>query len=208
MIDVSHQINAVRRQVGTRQLDAGQGHTVTLSQVYATDVDDLWDACTNPERITRWFLPVHGDLRLGGRFQLEGNAGGTIEACEPPHHFRATWEFGDAVSWIEVRLSPEPGGGTRFELQHTAGDDDHWQQFGPGAVGVGWDLALMGLSLHITRGEAVDPAAVMAWTTSPDGVTFVERSAARWGEADAAAGTDAAVAAAAAERTCAAYTAA
>ena len=31
-------------------------------------IDDVWDACTNPERIPRWFLPVSGDLRLGGRY--------------------------------------------------------------------------------------------------------------------------------------------
>ena len=44
----------------------------------------MWDACTDPERIGRWFLPVSGDLRLGGRYQLEGNAGGEILRCEPP----------------------------------------------------------------------------------------------------------------------------
>lgn len=38
----------------------------------------MWDACTDPERIPRWFLPISGDLRLNGRYQLEGNAGGAI----------------------------------------------------------------------------------------------------------------------------------
>jgi hypothetical protein len=28
-----------------------------------------------PRAHRRWFLPVTGDLRVGGRFQLEGNAG-------------------------------------------------------------------------------------------------------------------------------------
>jgi uncharacterized protein YndB with AHSA1/START domain len=205
MIDISRQINAVHRQVGARRLEAEQGHIVTPSQVYATDIDDLWDASTTAERIARWFLPIDGDLRLGGRFQLEGNAGGIIEACEPPRHFAATWEYGDAVSWIDVRLSPAPEGGTRFELQHTVGDDDHWEQFGPGAVGVGWDLALMGLALNVESGAAADPAEVAAWNTSPEGVAFMELSAQRWRDADTAGGTDAAVAAAAAERTRAAY---
>jgi uncharacterized protein YndB with AHSA1/START domain len=50
---------------------------VTITQVYAAPVEDVWDACTNPARIPRWFLPVSGELRLGGRYQLEGNAGGT-----------------------------------------------------------------------------------------------------------------------------------
>jgi uncharacterized protein YndB with AHSA1/START domain len=204
VIDVSHQINAVGRQVGHVRLDAGDGHTVTISQVYATDIDDLWDACTNPERIPRWFLPIEGDLRVGGRYQLEGNAGGTVQECEPPRRFAATWEFGGGMSWIEVRLSPVDGG-TRFELQHTAPDDSHWGEFGPGAVGVGWDLSFLGLALHLSTDAGVDPTEVAAWTASPDGRAFMAYSAASWRDADVAAGTDPEVAAGAAERTRAAY---
>src|SRR6266542_4954669 len=100
MIDVTEQINAVRRTVGTRVLEAGEARTVTISQVYDATIDDVWDACTNPERIPRWFLPISGDLRLHGRYQLEGNAGGTIERCDPPKSFAATWEYGGEVSWI------------------------------------------------------------------------------------------------------------
>src|SRR5437667_221963 len=72
---------------------------------------DVWDACTNPERIARWFLPVSGDLREGGSYQLEGNAGGRIERCDPPHGFTATWEWGGNVSWIELRLREANDGG-------------------------------------------------------------------------------------------------
>src|SRR6266513_248978 len=108
MIDVTQQIYAVRRRVGTRVLEAGEARVVTISQAYRADLEDVWDACTNPERIPRWFLPVSGELKLGGRYQLEGNAGGTVERCEPPHGFAATWEYGGEVSWIEVRsLSSE-----------------------------------------------------------------------------------------------------
>jgi uncharacterized protein YndB with AHSA1/START domain len=71
-IDVNHQINAVRRTVGTRVLEAGEAKVVTVSQSYPTDPDDLWDACTNIERIPRWFLPISGELRVGGKYQLEG----------------------------------------------------------------------------------------------------------------------------------------
>jgi hypothetical protein len=84
MIDVHHEITAVRREVGDRVVDAGQARTVTIARSYDAPVEDVRDACTNPERIPRWFLPVTGELREGGRFQLEGNAGGTIERCEPP----------------------------------------------------------------------------------------------------------------------------
>src|ERR1700736_6700050 len=112
MIDVIHQLNAVRRQVGTRVLEAGEARTVIITLTYDATIDDVWDACTNPERIPRWFLPVSGELRLGGRYQLEGNAGGTIERCDPPRSFGATWEFGGGVTWIELQLSAASEGRT------------------------------------------------------------------------------------------------
>ena len=74
----------VTRSVSTVELDGAPARRSVVSRLYATGIDDLWDAMTNPERIPRWFLPVTGDLRLGGTYQLEGNAGGRIEECEPP----------------------------------------------------------------------------------------------------------------------------
>lgn len=84
MFDVKQQINAVSRRVGSRTLEAGEARTVTVSQTYDTDLDDLWEAVTTAERIARWFLPVTGELKLGGHYQLQGNAGGTVTACEAP----------------------------------------------------------------------------------------------------------------------------
>jgi uncharacterized protein YndB with AHSA1/START domain len=206
VIDVSHQISAVRRTLGDRVLEGKEARVLTISQVYDTDVDDLWDACTNPERIPRWFLPVSGELKLGGKYQLEGNAGGTVERCDPPKSFAATWEFGGNVSWIEVRLTPE-GGGARFELEHVAHIDERWDEFGPGAVGIGWDGALVGLVLHLSApGTAVDPEAAMAWMMSPEGIRFMTASNEAWYKADVAAGADPAEARAAADRTLKAYT--
>ena len=89
-IDVDHQINAVQRTVGTRTIDPGEAHVVTVSQSYDTDPADLWDAVTNIERIPRWFLPISGDLKVGGSYQLEGHANGTILSCDPPKNFTAT----------------------------------------------------------------------------------------------------------------------
>ena len=208
MIDVVHQINSVQRRVGSRVLDAGEARTVIVGRTYDTPIKDLWDACTNAERIPRWFLPISGELRVGGRYQLEGNAGGTIERCDPPRSFAATWEFGGEVSWIEVRLSPEANGGTRFELEHIAHvDDERWTQFGPGAVGVGWDLTLsLGLARHLASGASVDPAEASAWSASEEGRRFMTLSSQAWCDASIAAGTDSADARAAAARTTAAYT--
>src|SRR3954447_14817807 len=112
MIDVTDEISSVDRRIGSRTLEAGEARSLTIARVYDTSLEDLWDACTNPERIPRWFLPVSGDFKLGGRFDIEGNASGTIERCDPPHSFDATWEFGGATSWIELKLTPEPDGRT------------------------------------------------------------------------------------------------
>jgi uncharacterized protein YndB with AHSA1/START domain len=208
MIDVSHQIGTADRRVGSRTLPAGQARTMTISRVYDTPADDLWDACTNPERISRWFLPVSGDLREGGRYALEGNASGTIERCEPPRHVDATWEYGGQTSWIEIRLAPEAGGRTRFSLEHVAHvADEVWAQYGPGAVGVGWEQGLLGLTLHLDGSDAIpDRAAGEAWQVSDEGREFARRSSALWAEASIAAGTDATEAQAAAARTTDFYT--
>jgi uncharacterized protein YndB with AHSA1/START domain len=205
VIDVVHEIVASRRTVGTGALATGTAHVVTISRSYAAGVDDLWDACTNAERIPRWFLPISGDLRVGGTYQLEGNAGGVIERCEPPTYLAATWEFDGNVSRIELQLTAEAGGRTRLEIRHTLPDDDHWREFGPGATGVGWDLTVMGLGLHLATGQAVDQVEMARWSSSADGRQFVTESSRSWGEADVAAGTASAVAEAMAARTAAAY---
>jgi uncharacterized protein YndB with AHSA1/START domain len=207
MIDVAHQINAVARRVGARTLDAGEARTVVVSQTYRAALEDLWDACTNAERIPRWFLPVTGELRVGGRYQLEGNASGTIESCDPPNGFTATWEFGGSTTWIALRLTPLGKEETRFELEHIAQvDDETWVQFGPGAVGIGWELGLIGLVTHLSTGEAVSPADAAAWSASEQGKEFIRLSGRAWGQAAAAAGEDQEAATAAADRTIEAYT--
>jgi uncharacterized protein YndB with AHSA1/START domain len=207
MIDVDHQISAVERTIGDRVLEAGTARMLTASRRYDATLEELWDACTSAERIPRWFMPISGDLRVGGRYQLEGNASGTIERCDPPRSFAATWEYGGEVTWIEVRLEPVGDGRTHFTLEHVAHvDDERWLQYGPGAVGVGWDLALMGLGLYLATGVANDPAESAAWMGSPEGVEFVTRSSDGWAHASIAAGTDATEARAAGERTTAFYT--
>lgn len=209
-MDVTHEIRAVERQTGPGTIPAGEpGRVVTLTRAFATDPADLFDACTNAERIPRWFLPVTGELREGGRYQLEGNAGGTVERCDPPRSFAATWEFGGAVSWIEVTFRALDDGRSELKLVHTMGLDDggHWDRFGPGAVGVGWELGLLGLSLFVAGGGVERPAlSEEEMATSPEGQAFIRASAEGWGEAAIAGGEDAGQARTAAARTAAFYT--
>ena len=85
--------------------DGADTKTVTVSQSYPVGIDELWSAVTDGERISRWLMPISGDLRLGGHYQLEGNAGGTIEECVPPGRIAVTWEYAGDVSWVVATLS-------------------------------------------------------------------------------------------------------
>jgi hypothetical protein len=205
-IDVDDLIGATSREVVSGEREGAPVRAVRATRTFDTTVEDLWSAITDPERLPRWFLPVSGDLRVGGRFQIEGNAGGEVLACDAPHRLEITWEFGEQVSWVEVVLSPTDDGSARFVLTHTAPVDPHWGEFGPGAVGIGWDLALMGLVLHVASGEAVDPEAVAAWQATPAALDLMTRASDGWCRADIADGTPAEDAEARAGRTLAAYT--
>jgi hypothetical protein len=85
-------------------------------------------------------------------------------------------------------------------------DPELWTQFGPGAIGVGWDLALMGLGLHLSTKEQVDQAAAMAFPATAEGTEFVRAAAVGWADAAIADGDDSAAAHSAAERTVGFYT--
>ncbi len=192
MRDIIDELGAVHRATGNRPLSGGSARTVVLRRRYGAPVEDVWDAITSPERIRRWFLPVSGDFRVGGHFQLEGNAGGEIMRCDRPHLLVVTWAFGDTAlagaSEVTVRLTPGDAEDTTFELEHAAVTDPaRWARYGPGAVGVGWDMALLGLSLHLAGESIEDPA---AWERSAEAAGYLTRSASAWGDAMAAAGGD------------------
>ncbi len=208
-MDIDAQLDAVDRGLTTGTRDGADTFVQTLAQTYSAPIDDVWDALTSAERIPRWFLPVSGDLRLGGRYQLEGNAGGTVESCDAPNSYGVTWEYGGGVTWVTVRLTELGPGRTRVDLEHVAPSadlgDEMWEQFGPAATGIGWDSALLGLAQHLTTGE-VRPDNAQEWLASEEGVAFMRGSADRWSAAHVAFGAEPEAARAAADTTFAAYT--
>lgn len=209
--DAAPHAGAVVRRVEDREHEGKPARVVLASRRYATDIEDAWDALTNAERIPRWFLPISGDLRPGGRYQLEGNAGGSITECEPPRRLAVTWEYGGSTSWVVVRLSEEDDGQTVLELEHIAHLDEEfmkfWADYGSGAGGVGWDLAIMALGEHLATGEAVASKEAAAWPTTDEGKRFVLECSEGWARASIDAGIDEERAAMdAAERTTAFYT--
>ena len=196
----------VVREIRTGSRDGVPTKVAIARRRYPTDRGDLWDALTSADRLPRWFVPVTGDLRVGGHYQVEGNASGVVERCSEPESFALTWEFGEMVSWLQVTLTPSDGG-TDLELVHEAPvEPGMWEQFGPGAVGVGWDLALVGLGLHVESGAPVDPEIAASFTLTPDGLEFVRRAAAGWADAAVRDGDEADAANEAAARTVAFYT--
>jgi uncharacterized protein YndB with AHSA1/START domain len=171
----------------------GDKTVVALTRTYDAEIADVWDAVTNPERLSRWFLPIEGDLVVGGAYQLKGNAGGKIVSCEPPHRFLVTWVFAPEptekdITEVEVRLRSE-GDKTVLELRHEATvDPDMWRRFGPGAVGVGWDLTVLGLAMYLDHPDS-EMSPPEEFEKDPESRGFIIASSNAWGEANARYGT-------------------
>lgn len=207
IIDVNRYIGAVTRELTRVEKNGAMAWKLVATRDYDTNPDDLWDALTNAERIPRWFLPISGELRLGGTFQFQGNAGGEILVCDAPVHLGVTWGMHGQVSWVDVFLSAKAAGGTQLRLEHVAHvPDEFWKQYGPGAVGVGWEGGLLGLALHFVPGATLNPENSIEWQLSEEGKTFNRLSSEQWCRASIAAGTDRDEAETAARNTTAFYT--
>jgi len=94
-----------------RALDDQRG-AVRVEDVYETTINDLWDACTTPDRLARWIAEVSGDLHVGGTIQASFTSTwtgpGRIEICERPHHLLLTMEPGtEDETQIEAWLTAE-----------------------------------------------------------------------------------------------------
>ncbi len=62
---------------------------VRMEDRFDTDIDDVWSALKEPERLARWYGEIEGELRVGGAFRARLHASGwegtgRVEACEPP----------------------------------------------------------------------------------------------------------------------------
>lgn len=195
MLDIADELNAIHRAVGHQPAtDGAAGVRVALRRSYPAQVEDVWHAATDPDLLKRWFLPISGDLRAGGRFQLEGNAGGEILRCEPPRSLTVT--FGSETSVLHLRLSAEVGpdgerdgerdGATVLELEHVVPLEMAGSTAGALYVGPGWDGGLLGLSLFLRGEVAGDPVAA---ANSAEAVEFSLQSVQAWTAAIEASGT-------------------
>ncbi len=155
------------RIIGTmRALDESRG-AVRVEDVYDTDIHDLWEACTTPERLARWIAQVSGELEVGGKvdvvFTSTWTGPGRIDVCDAPRHLLLTMEPGtDEEAEIEAWLTQE-GSGTRLVVEERGLplDELHFH-------GAGWQAHLDDLGRSLAAGASVHPAGWSSSAPSPD----------------------------------------
>lgn len=142
--------------IGTmRELGDSRG-AVRVEDVFDTDIDDLWEACTKPERLARWIAEVSGDLRVGGQFHAcftsEWEGTGRVEACEPPRLLRVLTRETGAVDdhVIEATLTPE-GDKTVLVIEERGLPTEHLAGYG-----AGWQVHVEDLAAHFAGRERCD----------------------------------------------------
>jgi uncharacterized protein YndB with AHSA1/START domain len=163
-----------------RPIPAGDARVAVFTRTYETTLEDLWDACTNPERLRRWYTPVTGDLRPGGSFAQVNMGSGTILACDAPHLLRLS--LGGGADEIELSLSPgAEDGTTTLELQHATTLDSHdigGQMYDAVfCMGGGYYPRFLALDLHL-RGTLPDDYDSAAFHLNPEMRPAIERGSA------------------------------
>lgn len=182
MIDIAKQVAAVQRVVSQHSIDCGPWVSLLLRRHYPAPIRGVWGALAEPDRLRRWFLPVTGDLREGGRFRLEGYADGEVLRCAPPRLLKMT--FGSDAGVVELRLS-EMDGGCGFEMMHSVPLALDGSGAGALTVGPGWDVSLLALDGFL-RGEYFDP---VEWENSPEVQEFSRQAISAWATAVEDSGT-------------------
>lgn len=184
----------IARECGRGEKAGGPVRSVTLSVMAVRHLpSEVWDAIARPERLARWFAPVLGELRVGGRFRVAGFSGagqtaGAILACEPARRLELEWEAAGEIGWVDIALSHYGGGGARLTFTHSVRETERWRAFGPAGIGVGWDLASYALVGHLARpGVDIDLRTLAAL---PESRRLLASCAESWGRLAIEAGED------------------
>ncbi|MDN5764843.1 MAG: SRPBCC domain-containing protein [Humibacillus sp.] len=156
-----------------RALDDTRG-AVRVEDVYDTDIDDLWEACTTPERLARWIATVAGDLQLGETvhavFTSTWAGPVRIEACDAPHHLLLTMEPGaDDETQLEAWLTSEESR-TKLVVEERGLPLDKLHFYG-----AGWQVHLEDLGRSVASDS---PAHVGGWSEQAAAPAWL----ARWTE--------------------------
>lgn len=131
--------NAPRRERVLGSLGTADGTgVVRMEDRFQTDIDDLWSALTEPDRLARWLGKVEGDLRLEGAFRAhffasEWEGSGRVEACDPPQRLMVRTKDAEELEehTIEARLTSD-GEGTTLVIEERGMPVDHLAAYGAG----------------------------------------------------------------------------
>ena len=96
--------------LGTVRSAEGRG-VVRLEHRLEADVDEVWSALTDPQRLAQWLGELEGELRQGGEFRARYFASGwegtvRVDVCEPSQRLLVRTESPDEPDGvIEVTLA-------------------------------------------------------------------------------------------------------
>jgi uncharacterized protein YndB with AHSA1/START domain len=125
------------RILGSLREENGRG-VIHVEDVYPTDIDDMWSAISEPERLKRWLVDVEGDTTIGGSFTARFTSGwegnGRVDVCDAPHRLVVTMSDGGADETVTEATLTAEGAGTRLvieerglPLEEYAGHGSGWQ---------------------------------------------------------------------------------
>ena len=139
---------------------ADSAGVVRVEERYATDIDDLWSALTDPDRLARWYGQVDGELGLDDEFRMYVDTSGwkgtgRVEACEPPRRLMVTTkELSESFrKTVEATLTSEDDH-TVLVIEVRGMPLDKIAFFG-----AGWQIHTEDLAAYLAGGERGDTEA-------------------------------------------------
>ena len=151
---MSEETRETTRITGRLRSVDGRG-VVRVEGLYDTDIDDLWSALTDGQRLARWIADVEGDLSLGGAFRATFTSGwegpGRVDACEPPRRFLVTMTPGNEEETVIEAVLVAEGNQTRLVVEERGIPLEELA-----AHGAGWQAHLEDLVAHRAGTERTD----------------------------------------------------
>ena len=109
---------------------------ITMNRTLAVPAERVWRALTDPAALAAWFWPrrfgttTEVDLRVGGRYRIDGTAvgmavSGEYVTVEPPNKLVFTWRWDGEPdeTLVTIELTPVAVG-TELALRHERFADD------------------------------------------------------------------------------------
>lgn len=142
------------RILGSLRTEDGRG-VVHMEDTYATDIQDLWSALTEPARLKRWIAEVEGDIAVGGEFRARFTSGwegtGSVVVCDAPHRLLVTTHSTeDDATTMEATLTAD-GDRTHLVIEERGLPLNEYA-----AHGSGWQAHVEDLAAYLAGDEPAD----------------------------------------------------